>query len=37
MAKKELSEEEYNLWNKKFTEAATSIKNRESRLEDINA
>ena len=32
MAKKELTEEEYNAWNIRFTEAATSIKNREARL-----
>lgn len=37
MAKKELTQEAYDEWNKKFTEAATSIKNREERLEAINA
>lgn len=37
MAKKELTEEEYADWNSRFTEAATSIKNREARLEAINA
>ena len=37
MAKRELSEDEYAAWNRKWTEAATSIRNREARLEDVNA
>ena len=37
MAKRELSDDEYASWNRKWTEAATSIRNREARLEGINA
>jgi len=37
IAKKELSCSEYESWNAKFQEAATAIRYREARLENINA
>lgn len=37
IAKKELSRSEYESWNAKFQEAATAIRYREARLENINA
>ena len=37
MAKKDLTQQEYQEWNTRFNEAATMITNRDERLDEIYA